>query len=164
MSNTREFVETWDTRSKSCTQSGHSKIGSKGYHAFIMRAQPLHLGHWKLIHEYLYRGEKVLVLLMNTPVDVNNPFTIDDRVRMFDLAFRMYRDKGLMLIMEIPPIVDVNIGRSCGYRVLDSRGLEEISATKIRKSIRKGMGGWRDMVPGEVRDFIDEKLRRGENV
>jgi len=105
------------------------------YSLMIGRFQPLHEGHIKLIKKVLDENKKVCVLLRDTGIDENNPYTLEERVKMFNKAFP---NKEIMLIaMPGLDIEEVCYGRKVGWGMreirLDSK-TEDISATKIRNS------------------------------
>jgi len=139
----------------------NSKVNG-GAHCLIGRFQPFHKGHYELINQYLEKGEKVVVLIMDTPIDVDNPFTITERMLMIDRAFHGYTVDALT-IRSIPPIMDVSIGRKCGFaiRELDSRGKEHISATDIRGLMRSGHDTWEQMVPLSIVPLLRNCMYRG---
>ncbi len=97
---------------------------------FIGRFQPLHKGHIKLIQMVLDEGKPVSVALMDTVLDDNNPYTIEERKKMF---FDAFGDK--VTIGVIPPVAEVCWGRNVGWRprriYLDAQ-TEAITATNIR--------------------------------
>lgn len=135
-------------------------------HLFIMRCQPLHNGHVELLKHYLDREEPVLVMLMEIPFDSQNPFSFTERLNMFWNTFTDAMTRGLLKVLNIPPVVSVNVGRECGYSIerLDSRGKEYISATEIRKLIRDDNSCWQDLVPNGTTTVIIEKQMRGERI
>jgi len=109
------------------------------YSLVIGRFQPLHDGHVTLIKQLFSEGKKVCIALRDTPIDENNPYTVQERHEMFENAFgNMKGIDGILKIMVIPDIDDVVHGRGVGYGIrrmrLDKK-TEEISATKIRKEI-----------------------------
>ncbi|MFA6215934.1 MAG: adenylyl-sulfate kinase [Patescibacteria group bacterium] len=105
------------------------------YSVFIGRYQPLHDGHIKLISQVLAEGKKVCVALRQTPINQENPYSIQDRIEMFKKAFG---DK--VKIIPIPDVEDVCYGRGVGWGIREIRldaQTEEISATKIREAMEK---------------------------
>lgn len=100
------------------------------YSLFIGRFQPLHGGHKKLIQTVLDEGKKPLIALRDTKPGANDPYTIEQRKKMFEDAFG---DK--VKVISIPDIEEVCYGRKVGYGIREIRlddQTEQISATKVR--------------------------------
>lgn len=147
-------------------KENHSKV-SEGYYAFIGRFQPLHNGHCNLINPYLERGDRVLVLIMDGSLDRDNPFTLQERCKMFNRTWPEAFGNQQLVLQSVLPIIDLFIGRNCGFgiRKLDSRGLEGISATAIRWSIRADViNYWETIVPHGTWTVVREKQRRGDEI
>ena len=108
----------------------------KKYHAFIGRYQPLHGGHKKLINVVLKEGKNVLVLLKDTGKNEKNPYSVEERIDMFNGAFPKEIKKGRLKIKAIENVECICYGRKVGWDIrkikLDEE-TEKISATKIRK-------------------------------
>ncbi len=101
------------------------------YSLFIGRYQPLHEGHIALIRKVLDEGKNVCVALRDTPIDKDNPYSIDERKIMFYKEFEL----GVKVI-AIPDIEEVVYGRKVGWGIREIRldeKTESISATAIRK-------------------------------
>ena len=97
---------------------------------FIGRYQPLHPGHSALIQVALDEGKRVVVALMDTPIEKANPFTVEERRKMFA---RVFGDQ--VEVMTVPPIAEVCYGRNVGYRlrrIYLPAEIEAITATEIR--------------------------------
>ena len=107
----------------------------KKYSIFIGRFQPLHNGHISLIRKVLDEGKRVCVALRQTPIDKNNPYSVPERMEMFQQVFG-----DTVKIIVIPDIEDVCYGREVGWSIreirLDSQ-IEAISATAIRTALEK---------------------------
>jgi len=100
------------------------------YSLVIGRFQPLHDGHKALINKLLDNGKDVCVALMDTEINSNNPYTVEQRQEMFKSE---YRDKVKFIV--IPPISEVCYGRNVGYelnRVHHDK--EGVSASTMRGS------------------------------
>lgn len=94
----------------------------------IGRFQPLHDGHISLINKLIDEEKQVCVALMDTEIDSHNPYTIEQRKKMFQDA---YGDK--VQVITIPPIAEVCYGRNVGYDVRRVRHeREDVSASKLR--------------------------------
>ena len=105
------------------------------YSLFIGRWQPLHKGHIKLIRTVLDEGKYVCIAIRDTPINKENPYTIEQRVEMFREEFRGEK----VILMNIPDISEICYGRKVGYEIREIRldeKIEEISATKIREAIK----------------------------
>jgi len=103
---------------------------------FIGRFQPLHEGHIKLIRTVLNEGGKVCIGLRDTPINDKNPFTIEQRCRMFEKEFKKEIEENRLKIVVLPDIKEVCHGRKVGWYVREIRldkETESISATKIRE-------------------------------
>jgi len=101
------------------------------YSLVIGRFQPLHEGHCSLIQTLIDENKKVCVAIMDTNLDEENPYTIEQRKNMFCKAFG---DK--IKITVIPPINEMCYGRHVGYnicRVVHNK--EYLSATAIRENM-----------------------------
>ena len=130
-------------------------LTDKQYAIFIGRWQPFHIGHQELINNKLKYNIPVLIMVRDIPNDEKNPFTTDEVVRMIE---KVYTDKkDLVKIIVIPDIESVNFGRGVGYEIneyIPNKKIEDMSATKIRKSLGESNEKWIDMVPEKARDFI----------
>ena len=109
---------------------------SKTYSLFIGRWQPLHQGHKLLIRKVLDEGKSVLIACRLTGINEKNPFSYEERIKMFEDAFAYEMHSGKMKIIPIENIDAVCYGREVGYDIrkinLD-KDIEEISGTKIRE-------------------------------
>ena len=99
---------------------------------FIGRYQPFHEGHKKLIQTVLDEGRGVVVAIRDTKKSEQNPYGIEERMRMVREAFP---DKHRVNIIKIPDIDEVCYGRNVGWKVREIRldeETEKISGTSIR--------------------------------
>lgn len=106
------------------------------YSLFIGRYQPLHEGHVKLIRSVLDEGRKVCIALRETEQTASDPYSINQRLVMFDKEFEQEIDDGRVVILEVPDIAEVCYGRKVGWgmrRIRLPEEVEAISATKIRE-------------------------------
>lgn len=104
------------------------------YSLFIGRYQPLHEGHIKLIRSVIAEGKNVCVALRDTEIDNNNPYSTIERIAMFNKLLPEVK------VIVIPDIEEVCYGREVGWGIREIRldkEIENISATKIRKSMNK---------------------------
>ena len=106
------------------------------YSLFIGRYQPLHEGHIKLIKSVLDEGKNVLVALRDVENKTNDPYSVAERVVMFEKEFKEELESGKMVVIGVPDIEEVCYGRKVGWGmreiVLDDK-TQAISATAIRK-------------------------------
>jgi cytidyltransferase-like protein len=122
---------------------------------FIGRYQPYHLGHINLIQQKLNLGIPVLIMVRDIEPDEKNPFTTEQTVNMIN---KYHQSKGDDVeVMIIPDIESVNWGRGVGYELnewIPAESISNISATKIRDSIKKGDDGWKEMVDESIQEDI----------
>ena len=100
------------------------------YSLFIGRYSPLHDGHKALIQSVLNEGKNVLVAIRDTLISNTDPFTYEEREKMFREHFG---DK--VKVIKIDDIEEIVYGRSVGWGIREVRlspEIESISATKIR--------------------------------
>jgi len=101
------------------------------------RFQPPHQGHFSIITQSLKAGNKVCILMMDaSSMDPErNPFTFEERKKLFQKMFPNEIESGRIKMIEIPPIKEIVYGRAVGYEIrrihLDP-ALEAISSTEIR--------------------------------
>lgn len=103
------------------------------YSLVIGRFQPLHDGHKALVQTLLDEGKNVCVALRDTEISDSDPYTTDERIKMWKDAFS---DK--VKVIVIPDIEEVVYGRGVGWGIREiklSDEIESISATKIRKRL-----------------------------
>lgn len=126
---------------------------SKKYSLFIGRFEPFHQGHDYIIRQALDQDKSVCIALRNTPITEWDPYTVEERREMIE---EHYKDEDVVVI-EIPDIESVNIGRKVGYEVIRydaPEHVEGISATQIREMIAEGNEEWKTKVPKAVADFL----------
>ena len=133
------------------------------YHAYIGRWQSPHLGHRWLIDQNLADGKAVLILIRDVPTDENNPFTATEVETMLCTAFKKEIADGRVATQIIPDIASINYGRGVGYEVICHEAaappeIKSISATEIRRQIRCGEKGWKEMVMPGVGPWLEAKF------
>lgn len=130
---------------------------------FIGRFQPLHFGHTSLFKQKLDEGTPVLIMVRDMPADERNPFTTQQTV---DMIKKYHASKLLDVeVMIIPDIESVNYGRGVGYEVNEFAPVGEItnvSATKIRESIKIGNDDWKSMVDESIQSDVIEYLTEND--
>ena len=133
------------------------------YHAYIGRWQSPHKGHRWLIDQHLAKGEPVLIMIRDVPIDDNNPFTAQEVKAMLARAFAQEYNDDLVALQIIPDIASVNYGRGVGYEVVCHEAaappeIKRVSATEILRQIRAGEQGWRDMIMPGVETMLENKF------
>jgi len=121
---------------KSLKQEKKSKVWS----LFLGRYMPLHKGHIELIRTALREDKNACVALRDTVLTEKNPFTIKERVKMFEKEFEEEIKEGRLVIVTVPDITEVCYGRGVGWRVRQihlHKEIENISATKIRRVMKE---------------------------
>tara|TARA_B100001564_G_scaffold245772_1_gene208430 strand:- start:4200 stop:4550 length:351 start_codon:yes stop_codon:yes gene_type:complete len=101
------------------------------------RFQPWHKGHTELFKRAISKTGQVIILLRNTTIDEDNPYSIEDRRSMIAIALNQ---SGFIYgedyeVMGVPNITHITYGRDVGYKIekeLFGENVENISATEIR--------------------------------
>jgi len=104
------------------------------YSLFIGRWQPLHQGHMALFDKMRQEGRQILVGIRNTGIDEQNPYSVEERIKMIK---EQVPDADVVVL---PDIEAVCYGRKVGYEIKEIKlgeDLESISATKIREKLKE---------------------------
>jgi cytidyltransferase-like protein len=110
------------------------------YAMFIGRWQPWHAGHRWLIDQALNKGKNVLICIRDVEPDDKNPWTAKQILDNLANELKDLLLEGRVVLLVIPDIESVNIGRGVGYDVIEHTPPEEIrqiSATAIREEMKK---------------------------
>ena len=110
------------------------------YSLFIGRWQPWHDGHQWLIDQRLNEGKNVCIAIRDVEPDENQPWTAQQIKDNLKIRFFNEITEGKIQVIIIPDIESVNYGRGVGYDIIEHNpptDIKEISATKIRKQMRK---------------------------
>ena len=110
------------------------------YSLFIGRWQPWHDGHQWLIDQRLNEGKNVCIAIRDVEPDENQPWTAQQIKDNLKIRFFREITDGKIKVIIIPDIESVNYGRGVGYDIIEHNpptDIKEISATKIRKQMRK---------------------------
>ena len=102
------------------------------------RWQPWHDGHQMLFEKTLEKTGQVIIMVRDTPRDDNNPFGFEEVKKRIEHALFNFKDK--FDIIKVPNITNICYGRGVGYKIEEiilPKQIQEISATKIRASIKK---------------------------
>jgi len=130
------------------------------YHAYIGRWQSPHKGHVWLIDRSLKDSKPVAILIRDVPTDDNNPFTAEEVQVMLMRVFRIEILAGLVKVQIIPDIASI---RDVDYDIVNHtedapEHIKRISATEIRRQIRNGEDGWRELVMPGVEGMLEAKF------
>ena len=121
---------------------------------FIGRWSPFHKGHAYIIQQAIDKGDPVVIAVRDTPLSSSDPYTLEQRLEMISAA---YKDEDVVVI-PIPDIKGVNIGRKVGYEInrYDAPAeIEGISATEIRKLMVAGDKSWKEKVPAPIAEYLE---------
>lgn len=111
----------------------------KTYSMFIGRWQPWHSGHRWLIDQRLEKGKNVLICIRDVEPDEKNPWTAREVLDNVANELKNLIQEGRVVVMIIPDIESVNIGRGVGYDVIEHippEEIKQISATRIREELK----------------------------
>lgn len=106
---------------------------------YIGRFQPFHDGHKKLFLKALKRDNQIAIMVMDSfGYNKKNPFKFEYVKKKINHELINYKNR--YKIFKIPMVSRVIYGRKVGYKIervkLDKK-TENISATKIRRKIKK---------------------------
>ena len=110
------------------------------YSLFIGRWQPWHDGHQWLIDQRLNEDKNICIAIRDVEPDENQPWTAQQIKDNLKIRFFNEITEGKIKVVIIPDIESVNYGRGVGYDIIEHNpptDIKEISATKIRKQMRK---------------------------
>ena len=105
------------------------------------RFQPWHDGHQALFDRAMDKHGQVALLIRDMPTSENNPYTaqqVQDNLRQ-----KLTKYAGRVKIIIVPNILNITYGRDVGYKIEQesfSKEVEDISATKIRNSMKNDEG------------------------
>jgi len=111
---------------------------SKPTAQMLGRWQPFHDGHLALFKEILKRTGQVQIMVRTMPKTDNNPFEFEDIKKRIEEKLQDY--KGQFEVIKVPNITNICYGRGVGYKIEEiilSKEIQEISATKIRQSLKQ---------------------------
>ena len=148
----------------------------------IMRLQPLHLGHQRVIAQMLKDNECAYLMIGSVNChDERNPYSFAERKAMVEAIFAQEMTEGKLVVL---PVEDINnrpkwaghilnllpempdiyyCGSNQDAELFEDKGLKikefdreeiKISATQVREKINNGDETWRQDVPPEIFDHI----------
>jgi len=104
---------------------------------YLGRFQPFHEGHKEIFLKTLKKNKQVAILVMDSyGVGKKNPFKFSEVKKRINISLKKYKDK--YIIIKVPVVSSFVYGRKVGYKIQKvklNKKLENISATKIRKSL-----------------------------
>jgi len=116
------------------------------------RYQPWHNGHKTLFKRILKKNKQVLIMVKDVYKVGDNPFKFLHIKKMIFKSLANY--KGRYKIILSPNITEICYGRKVGYKIKKihlSKKIQKISATQIRKSLRK---------KGKLKNYNEVKLKK----
>lgn len=121
------------------TSVGQTSSNEIKYSMFIGRWQPWHAGHRWLIDQRLNEGKKVLLCIRDVEPDEKNPWTAQEILENLKNELKGLIEEGRIVVIVIPDIESINIGRGVGYDVIEHippTEIGNISATAVRKDLK----------------------------
>ena len=103
------------------------------------RWQPFHDGHYALFEEIIKKTGQVCIQVRDVQGVEDNPFNFKTvKKNIENRLLPKYRNR--FKVMLVPNVTNICYGRGVGYKIEEivlSEKLQKISATKIRKELRK---------------------------
>ena len=103
------------------------------------RWQPFHDGHYALFEEIVKITGQVCIQIRDVQGVDDNPFDFETVKKNIEkILNRKYKNR--FKIMLVPNITNISYGRGVGYKIEEielPEKIQKISATKIRKEMRK---------------------------
>ena len=103
------------------------------------RWQPFHDGHYALFEEIIKKTGQVCIQVRDVQGVDDNPFDFDHvKSKIAERLDPKYKNR--YKIMLVPDITNISYGRGVGYKIEEvvlPESIQSISATKIRKDMRK---------------------------
>jgi len=122
---------------------------------FIGRYSPPSIAHKYLFDTVLDNGGWVVIAIRDTKESSSNPIPVKKRIELWK---KIYKDNPKVVVIEIPDIDEVCVGRKVGYKILAvPENIRQVSATNIRK-------GKYDDIPEEIREEVKRLLDENKKV
>ena len=102
------------------------------------RYQPWHLGHRTLFENIFEKYGQVNIQVKDVNGLGDNPFTFNQIKKKIIKDLKDFKNR--IKVTKSPNIVEINYGRTVGYKIKKinlSKKIQSISATKIRNKLRK---------------------------
>ena len=150
----------------------------------VMRLQPLHRGHLKVINTMLTNHPKAIIVIGSIEnFDDKNPFTFKDRLKMLELVYPQEIKNNKLIIIGAKDIhnppkwasyiktllpieatcyysgtgQDAHLFEKEGFKTIQiNRDELNISGTMVRNKIKKNEN-WQKDVPTEIHELIKSK-------
>ena len=103
------------------------------------RWQPFHDGHFALFEKIIKKTGQVCIQVRDMHRVDDNPFNFKTVKRNIEKRLNS-KHKNRFKIILVPNITNISYGRGVGYKIEEvvlPKKIQEISATKIRKEMRK---------------------------
>ena len=103
------------------------------------RGQPFHDGHYALFEEIIKKTGQVCIQVRDVQGVDDNPFNFETVKKNIEKKLDP-KYKNRFKIMLVPNITNISYGRGVGYKIEEvvlPEKIQKISATKIRKEMRK---------------------------
>ena len=148
----------------------------------VMRLQPFHKGHQKIIDKMLYENEKAILFIgSKDTINEQNPYSFKERVEMVKTIYKDQIKKGRLIVQGINdihnppkwanyvkthlPILaqryycgtgqDAPLFKKEGFiPVIINRNELNISGTNIRQKLKKKDPSWKDDIPSQIHHLI----------
>jgi nicotinamide mononucleotide adenylyltransferase len=136
---------------------------NKPFNCFIGRYQGNHKGHMTIFAKYLDKGQPVLIMVRDVPIDQKNPFTAEDIKLLWEKVYSKEIKNGLVKVMVIPDIASVNYGRNVGWQINEIKvndNIANISASEIRSKIRNNDDSWKEFVDASIHEDLEKLLKK----
>ena len=103
------------------------------------RRQPFHDGHYALFEEIIKKTGQVCIQIRDVQGVDDNPFNFETVKKNIEERLNP-KYKNRFKVMLVPNIINISYGRGVGYKIEEvvlPEKIQKISATKIRKEMRK---------------------------
>ena len=103
------------------------------------RWQPFHDGHYALFEEIIKKTGQVYILVRDVQGIDDNPFDFGSiKLKIIERLEPKFKNR--FKVVLVPNITNICYGRGVGYKIEEivlSKEIQGVSATKIRKEMRK---------------------------
>ena len=126
----------WGIKYHVQSSMNNAEDGFHGFHCFLGRFQPLHVGHQELFAQQLDKGRNICIMIRDVEPSEKNPYTAEQVKENIESFYKEFVWTGRVKVMIVPNIVSINFGRGVGYDIIEHippTEIADISATKIRE-------------------------------